>query len=70
MTDQNGYDNSSLGVYEEMKRRGVGQDEQEFTDIVSTNFDQQKYEWKDRFKPRKPRFFNTVQTGYEWNKYN
>ena len=21
-------------------------------------------------KPRKPRFFNRVHTGYEWNKYN
>jgi hypothetical protein len=23
-----------------------------------------------RFKPRKPRFFNRVKTGYDWNKYN
>jgi hypothetical protein len=28
------------------------------------------YAWQDKYKPRKPRFFNRVHTGYEWNKYN
>ncbi len=28
------------------------------------------YSWHDKFRPRKPRFFNRVHTGYEWNKYN
>merc|ERR1712216_932136 len=28
------------------------------------------YEWEDKYRPRKPRFFNRVKTGYEWNKYN
>lgn len=31
---------------------------------------QRHYEWEDKYKPRKPRFFNRVKTGYEWNKYN
>lgn len=26
--------------------------------------------WQDKYKPRKPRFFNRVRTGYDWNKYN
>jgi len=26
--------------------------------------------WRDKYKPRKPRFFNRVFTGYEWNGYN
>ena len=26
--------------------------------------------WHDRYKPRKPKYFNRVHTGYEWNKYN
>jgi len=30
----------------------------------------QTYEWESKYKPRKPRFFNRVKTGYEWNKYN
>lgn len=28
------------------------------------------YSWRDKYKPRKPRFFNRVMTGFEWNKYN
>ncbi|KAF8915784.1 hypothetical protein BGZ58_005421, partial [Dissophora ornata] len=28
------------------------------------------YMWQDKYRPRKPRFFNRVHTGYEWNKYN
>lgn len=26
--------------------------------------------WELKYRPRKPRFFNRVKTGYEWNKYN
>lgn len=26
------------------------------------------YSWHDKFRPRKPRYFNRVHTGYEWNK--
>ena len=73
--DSMGFDNSSLNMYEELKRKGVGQDEEEFTDIlqsadINSKLPIQKYAWEDKYKPRKPRFFNTVQTGYEWNKYN
>ncbi len=28
------------------------------------------YAWHDKYRPRKPRFFNRIRTGYEWNKYN
>jgi hypothetical protein len=28
------------------------------------------YWWQDRYRPRKPRYFNKVRTGWEWNKYN
>jgi len=28
------------------------------------------YAWQDRYRPRKPRYFNRVKTGYDWNKYN
>uniref|UniRef100_A0A6T6CI31 Splicing factor Cactin C-terminal domain-containing protein n=1 Tax=Compsopogon caeruleus TaxID=31354 RepID=A0A6T6CI31_9RHOD len=29
-----------------------------------------KYSWNDKYRPRKPRYFNRVHTAYEWNKYN
>jgi hypothetical protein len=28
------------------------------------------YSWQDTYRPRKPRYFNRVKTGYDWNKYN
>merc|ERR1712224_410258 len=34
------------------------------------NIDIQVYWWLDRFKLRKPKYFNRVHTGYEWNRYN
>eukprot|EP00898_Chlorokybus_atmophyticus_P007530 jgi/Chlat1/7779/Chrsp66S07246 len=30
----------------------------------------QGYWWHDKYRPRKPKYFNRVHTGYEWNKYN
>ena len=26
--------------------------------------------WHSKYRPRKPRYFNRVKTGFEWNKYN
>lgn len=34
------------------------------------NLDSQVSWWHDKYRPRKPRYFNRVHTGYEWNKYN
>lgn len=30
----------------------------------------QQYIWSEKYRPRKPRYFNRVHTGFEWNKYN
>mmetsp|Transcript_12486 Transcript_12486/g.31435 ORF Transcript_12486/g.31435 Transcript_12486/m.31435 type:complete len:639 (-) Transcript_12486:2383-4299(-) len=30
----------------------------------------QMYSWQDRYAPRKPRYFNRIRTGFDWNKYN
>lgn len=30
----------------------------------------QEYWWHAKYQPRKPKFFNRVHTGYDWNKYN
>lgn len=34
------------------------------------SLDSQVYWWHDKYRPRKPKYFNRVHTGYEWNKYN
>ena len=28
----------------------------------------QVYWWHEKYRPRKPKYFNRVHTGYEWNK--
>jgi hypothetical protein len=28
------------------------------------------YWWQDKYRPRKPKYFNRVRTGWDWNKYN
>lgn len=33
-------------------------------------FSQQHYNWEDQYRPRRPRYFNRVRTGFEWNRYN
>jgi hypothetical protein len=30
----------------------------------------QSFAWQEKYRPRKPRYFNRVKTGYDWNKYN
>lgn len=49
-------------------RKGMNDDEAEFS--VETKLDSQVYLWSDKYRPRKPRYFNRVHTGFEWNKYN
>jgi len=61
------------------RQKGMGKDEVAFNALGKGMGDevhgeielpQKHYEWEDKYKPRKPRFFNRVKTGYEWNKYN
>lgn len=46
----------------------MNDDEATFSVEVPT--EHQKFLWSDKYRPRKPRFFNRVHTGFEWNKYN
>lgn len=46
----------------------LGDGETIFNDVVQLTSD--NYIWESKYKPRKPRYFNRVKTGYEWNKYN
>ncbi|KAK9502890.1 hypothetical protein O3M35_011577 [Rhynocoris fuscipes] len=49
-------------------RKGMTGDEAVFS--VESALDSQVYLWSDKYRPRKPRYFNRVHTGFEWNKYN
>eukprot|EP00095_Tigriopus_kingsejongensis_P011715 snap_masked-scaffold452_size166894-processed-gene-0.18 protein:Tk11715 transcript:snap_masked-scaffold452_size166894-processed-gene-0.18-mRNA-1 annotation:"Uncharacterized protein C19orf29" len=48
-------------------KKGMNDDEASFA--VESALEQ-TYEWSDKYRPRKPRYFNRVHTGFEWNKYN
>ncbi|KAK0055264.1 cactin [Biomphalaria pfeifferi] len=54
--------------FEKKAREGMDLDEAQFS--VELNLEQQSFMWSDKYRPRKPRFFNRVHTGFEWNKYN
>ena len=63
------FSNATTALYEREVARGVQEDEEIFTgeEEVSTL---SKPQWAGKYRPRKPRYFNRVQMGYEWNKYN
>ncbi|XP_041368243.1 cactin-like [Gigantopelta aegis] len=54
--------------FEKKAREGMNDDEAQFS--VELALDKQAFLWSDKYRPRKPRFFNRVHTGFEWNKYN
>ncbi|KAI0867406.1 mid region of cactin-domain-containing protein [Hypoxylon argillaceum] len=63
------FSQATKALYEREVARGVDEDEEIFTaeEAVSSTT---KPQWADKYRPRKPRYFNRVQMGYEWNKYN
>ncbi|KAI0200968.1 mid region of cactin-domain-containing protein [Astrocystis sublimbata] len=63
------FSQATKALYEREVARGVDEDEEIFTaeESVSSAI---KPQWADKYRPRKPRYFNRVQMGYEWNKYN
>ncbi|KZT55299.1 hypothetical protein CALCODRAFT_524593 [Calocera cornea HHB12733] len=62
-------DIESEALYREAASKELDEEEEEFNweEIVAMPT---TYSWEDRYRPRKPRYFNRVHTGYEWNKYN
>lgn len=54
-----------------MKSMGTAEDgEYQFGGGNEVSLSTKVYWWHDKYKPRKPKYFNRVHTGYEWNKYN
>ena len=62
-------DKTASSMFDREAAKGVEEDEEVFAgeeDVETKNAEL----WKGNFRPRKPRYFNRVQMGYEWNKYN
>jgi hypothetical protein len=63
------FSQATRALYEREVARGVSENEEIFAaeEAVSTA---SRPQWANKYRPRKPRYFNRVQMGYEWNKYN
>ncbi|WAR27383.1 CATIN-like protein [Mya arenaria] len=55
---------------EMIEKAKEGMDDEEAQFSVQHELEKQSFLWSDKYRPRKPRFFNRVHTGFEWNKYN
>jgi len=56
-------------VQEEQQPFSGGDEEEELGEALEA-VSSKTYSWQDKYRPRKPRYFNRVKTGYDWNKYN
>ncbi|KAL7073274.1 hypothetical protein ACQ4LE_007179 [Meloidogyne hapla] len=52
----------------DIAKQGMTEDEAVFA--VEEALEKQHFLWSDKYRPRKPRYFNRVHTGFDWNKYN
>lgn len=59
---------TTSALYEREAARGFNDNEEAFA--AEEDLSLATPSWADKYKPRKPRYFNRVQMGYEWNKYN
>ncbi|KAE8145584.1 mid region of cactin-domain-containing protein [Aspergillus avenaceus] len=63
------FSQATKALYERELAKGVSENEEIFTGEEAVNTGSQP-QWASKYRPRKPRYFNRVQMGYEWNKYN
>ncbi|KFH43337.1 hypothetical protein ACRE_058930 [Hapsidospora chrysogenum ATCC 11550] len=67
--DDGDFSQANNEMFDREIARGVSENEEVFAAeeaVPSVS----KPQWADKYRPRKPRYFNRVQMGYEWNKYN
>ncbi|KAJ3892496.1 mid region of cactin-domain-containing protein [Lentinula edodes] len=64
-----GADMASEALYRAEAERELDEEEELFN-MEENIANPTSYNWEDKYRPRKPRYFNRVHTGYEWNKYN
>lgn len=71
---QKQYDDGSEDLFAKEAAKALEEDEEVLTsrdeDLAAISNTANVYSWEDKYRPRKPRYFNKVHTGFEWNKYN
>ena len=68
-TPSEDFSQATKALYDREVARGIQEDEEIFASEENLNVSQTP-QWASKYRPRKPRYFNRVQMGYEWNKYN
>lgn len=63
------FSQATKALYEREVARGISENEEIFTAEEAVP-SASKPKWADKYRPRKPQYFNRVQMGFEWNKYN
>lgn len=68
-TSNDDVSSTTKALFDREVAKGVNEDEEIFAgeEDVTTG---SKPLWSGKYRPRKPKYFNRVQMGYEWNKYN
>ncbi|XP_060805681.1 splicing factor Cactin [Amyelois transitella] len=61
---------ASSAALESLARRSIPQAAEHAPFGAELALPDQPCLWADKYRPRKPRYFNRVHTGFEWNKYN
>ncbi|KAI9830288.1 MAG: hypothetical protein M1826_004899 [Phylliscum demangeonii] len=69
VTTNDDFSQATKALYEREVARGVSENEEIFAEEEEVTTASQSI-WSGKHRPRKPRYFNRVQMGYEWNKYN
>lgn len=52
------------------RARGMAEGEEMFAAEAPVSVNKSQASWATEYRPRKPKYFNRVHMGYEWNKYN
>lgn len=63
------FSQATKALYEREVARGISENEEIFTAEEAVP-SATTPKWAEKYRPRKPQYFNRVQMGYEWNKYN
>ncbi|KEF56765.1 uncharacterized protein A1O9_06955 [Exophiala aquamarina CBS 119918] len=61
---------TTKALFDREVAKGVNEDEEVFTGEEEVTTSDTQALWMGKYRPRKPKYFNRVQMGYEWNKYN
>lgn len=61
---------ATMALYDREAARGVSENEEVFAAEEALPSGTKPPQWTEQYQARKPRYFNRVQMGYEWNKYN